>query len=373
MKMLSFAVLLATLPCLFLFSAIASAQQPEAEQQQIEYRLRVLTSPMRQLDELSESLAAFRAPWEGSGTVAALRMAMRLVGADELGLSEEQKERLPFSADGDGMKQAPYEDFYDTNNPTPELAQAREALKAALIPGDPLFERATEEQKSVFLEAATKIDGLFQKTLQAEIEETLTPGQMYEVRKLAMQLMPEMGLPFPPMFEILDLTDEQKREMDKIAGEMYVEYDRLVLELLTHESEEKYSKYRSELQGKTFASLEELNKSFGEIRNQFSLESAESRKRATEFLERGTKQVTLLQNRVMNVLTDEQLDRMQEIMDETPASVKKFLVRVKAMREFQKKIPIYTPGPDAWQPGMPLPVEIKEERKKGTFPRPRSA
>ena len=226
----------ATLSFLLLFAFAAHTQQqeptPEELQREIEYRLRDLTSPARQLDELSEKLAAFRAPWEGNGTVAALRLAMRLIGADQLELSEEQKERLPFTADGDGMKQAPYEDFYNSNNPTPELAEAREALKSALIPDDPFLERATEEQKNAFLEAAARIDGLFQKTLQSAIEETLTSEQMREVRKLEMQLLAELGIPFPSMFEVLDLTSEQKKEMDEIISEMKPEYDRLVLEVL---------------------------------------------------------------------------------------------------------------------------------------------
>ena len=79
--------------------------------------------------------------------------------------------------------------------------------------------------------------------------------------------------------------------------------------------------------------------------------------------------VTLLQARMMNVLTDDQLDRMQEIIDETPASIKRFLAGVKAMREFQEKLPGYVPGPDSWRPGMPLPAQFKEERRTGRFPR----
>jgi hypothetical protein len=364
-KSFSFAVLL-----LGLF-AVASAQQPSAEklQQQIDLELRAFQSPKRQLEELTEKLAAFRAPWEGNGTVATLRMAMRLVGADELGLSEEQKERLPFTADGDGMKEAPYENFYNGKNPTPELVKARDALKAVLLPGDPLFEHATEEQKRAFIEADVKIEGLFQKSLQTTIVETLTPEQMREVRKLEMQLMSQVGIPFPAMFEILDLTNEQKKEMDKISDEMYVEYDRLVLEFLTLESDERYAKYRSELKGKTFASLEELSKSLGEVRNRYVVANPDGGKRGMEFFERGTKLVTLLQNRMMNVLTDEQLIKMQKILDETPEFAKKIIAESKAKRAEQEKSPQYVPGPDSWRPGDPLPVQFKEERKSGRFPR----
>jgi hypothetical protein len=358
--------------CFLLLFAIAPAQEPSAEelQQQIERQLRLFQSPARQLEELSMQLAAFRAPWEGNGTVASLRMAMRLIGADALGLSEEQKDRLPLTADGDGIKGKPYQDFYD--NPSPELAKLNEESRALLVLGGPFLERATKEQKDAILEVETKVELLREKTFQTTIEETLTPEQMREVRKLEMQLMAEVGMPFPTMFEILDLTDEQKKEMDSIVDEMKPEYERLVKEFLMLESEEKYSKYRSELKGKTFASLEELHKSLGEIKSRFSMASAESNKRGMDFMDRGTKLGTLLQDRMMNVLTDEQLDKMQEIMDETPVVIKKFLDRIKAMREFQQKLPVYTPGPDSWRPGMPLPEQFKEERKRTGRGFPRS-
>ena len=139
--------------------------------------------------------------------------------------------------------------------------------------------------------------------------------------------------------------------------------------VLMLESEDRYSRYRSELHGKTFASLEELHKSFGEIHSRYAMANPDGGKRGREFYERGTKLVTLLQDRMMNVLADEQLDRMQEIMDETPASIKRFLAGVKAMRELQKKLPVYTPGPDSWRPGMPLPEQFKIERRTGRFPR----
>ena len=35
-------------------------------------------------------------------------------------------------------------------NPTPEFTQAMEAVQAAALPDDPLFERVTEEQKMPF-------------------------------------------------------------------------------------------------------------------------------------------------------------------------------------------------------------------------------
>jgi len=357
--------------CLLSLFIFSSAQEPSPEQlqQQIELQLRAFQSPKRQLEELSTQLAAFRSPWEGNGTVTTLSLAMRLIGADELGLSEEQKERLPFTPDGDGMKAGPYQEFYSRDNPSPELAKLREELRAVLIPDDPFLERATQEQKSAILEVDTRVELLFQKTLQATIEETLTPEQMHEIRKLEIQLMSQIGIPFPTMFEIFDLTDEQKEEMDKIIAEMKPEYERLVLEFLMLQSEEKYSMRRKELAGKTFATIEELHDSFRDINNRFTMANPDGGRRGMEFMERGVNLTTLLQNRMMDVLTDEQLNRMQEIIDETPESIKGFFAMIEAMREYQRQSPRFVPGPDSWRPGMPLPAQFRQERQTGRFPR----
>ena len=359
-----------SLTAILLF-ATASAQEltPEQQQKQIELEFRAFQSPKRQLEDVSEKLAAFRAPWEGYGTVGTLRLAMRLIGADELGLSEVQKERLPFTADGDGMKDAPYQAFYSKDNTSPELAQARKELISVLIPDDPLLERATEKQKDAILEADTKIELLFQKTLQAAIEETLTPEQMREVKKLEIQLMPQVGIPFPTMFEILDLTDEQKKEMDKIVSEIKPEYDRLIKEFIMLEIEEMYSMRRNELKGKTFDSLEELHKCFGEIHRRRVMANPDGGKRGMEFMDRGTRLATLMQDRMMNVLTDEQLVKMQEILDATPMAVKKMLATIKMMQTAAKLSPTYVPGPDSWRPCMPVPKQFMEERKARRFPR----
>jgi hypothetical protein len=248
-----------------------------------------------------------------------------------------------------------------------------EAIKAAELPDDPFFRNATEEQKDAYREAIMNKLLLFSKTAQSDIQETLTPEQMLIVRKLEMQMMTEFGVPFPAMFDPLDLTDEQKKEMQNIANEMSAEYDRLTLEQAKLKSERLVAMWvaTSELlKGKSFTSVEELNKSLQDAQRQY-VPSEALQKKGSDLHNRGTKFVTLLQDRLMNVLTDEQLDKMGQILDETPAFIKKFLAQAKARREAAKKSPTWVPGPDSWQPGMPMPVEFKEQRR-GNFPRPKS-
>jgi len=252
----------------------------------------------------------------------------------------------------------------------PELMRVIEMQQAARIPDDPNFERATEEQKNAYREADMAMNTLALSAMQEAIVDTLTPEQMLQVRKLEMQLMPAMGIPFPSMFEPLGLTEEQKNEMEKITDAMKAEFEPLVLEAATLKADRIVAVYGS-LKGKSFASYDEYQKANDESFRQY-VSSESFRKKNLDVQERGVKLVTLLQNRLMNVLTDEQLDKMQKIMDEAPMFAKQFIARFKMQQiqqGFQKTAPTYTPGPDSWRPGMPMPVQFKEQRKSGNFPR----
>jgi len=295
-----------------------------------------------------------------------LRMMMRLGGENELGLSNEQRERLSFLYKDNEIMRDLFIQMHA--NPTPEFALALEAERAAQLPDDPFFERATEEQKNALREASLMTLDLLMAATQTEIEETLTSEQMLVVRKMEMQLMPEMGIPFPSMFDPLDLTDDQKAEMNRIVDEMKVEFDSLTQEQATLRVEQSVAIFGS-LRGRTFASNEEFQRTMQEIHREF-VPSEAMRRRAENLREQGTQFVTLLQNRLMNVLTDEQLDRMQQILDETPETVKQALAQMRAGREAQSQSPRYVPGPDSWRPGMPLPAQFRQERTRGNFPRP---
>ena len=358
--------------CVLLLFSVASAQESSAEQlqRQVEAQLHRLQSPRQQLHWEGDLLTATRSPWNGQGTWVSLRLLLRAGGEAELGLTEDQKERLSFLY-LDGEIVGPLM-MRMRENPTPEFIQkmehARETMQAVQLPDDPLFERATEEQKNAFRDSIiSQFSSVFIDLLQKEVEETLMPEQMLQVRKLEMQLMPAMGIPFPSMFEPLDLTGEQKEEMNQIADEMKAEFDRLTLEDAQLKSERLVATYGL-LRDKFFASQEEFQQAMRDIHSQYVPTEA-MRNRANDLREQGMKFMTLLQNRLMNVLMDEQLGRMQEILDATPDFVKQMIAEFNARQEEQAKMPTYTPGPDSWRPGMPLPVQFRENRRTGNFPR----
>jgi hypothetical protein len=345
--------------------AVASAQEPSAEQRRMEETLRFLQSPKKQLEEEAGEIPYNSSSWNGQGTWMPLRMMVRLGGEAELGLTDEQKQRLPFLYKENELQGEWYQKM--RQNPTPEYTQAIEAIRATEIPGDPFFERATEEQKNAYREASMALTNLSLSAMQANVEETLTPEQMLQVRKLEMQLMPAMGIPFPSMFDPLGLTDDQKKEMNKIADELKAEFDQLTQEAATLKAERIVASYGL-LKGKSFASQDEFQKALSDVHRQY-VPSEAARKKSADLQERGTKLVSTLQTRLMNVFTVAQLDKMQKILDETPKAIKERIAQSKSQQEQQKKSPQYVPSPGSWRPGMPLPIQFKEERKSGRFPR----
>ena len=107
--------------------------------------LRYLQSPRKQLDEEAQEIPGFLSSWNGQGTWMPLRLMISLGGEAELGLTEEQKQRLPFLYKENELAAEWFQRMRET--PTPEYIQAIEASQSAMLPDDPFFERATEEQK----------------------------------------------------------------------------------------------------------------------------------------------------------------------------------------------------------------------------------
>jgi ABC-type transporter MlaC component len=88
-----------TLLCVSLLLPLALAQEPTPEQvqQQIEEQLQRLQSPRQQIHWETDQLAVIRSAWNGQGTMIPLTIMLHFGNETELGLTEEQKQRLaPF-------------------------------------------------------------------------------------------------------------------------------------------------------------------------------------------------------------------------------------------------------------------------------------
>jgi hypothetical protein len=335
-------------------------QQAAVVQQRIADQIRGHQSPRTRFLLEAHNLADSRSTWGENGSWLTMRTLIKADGDAELGFTEDQKQELSALFTGGDLS----EDYRQRmgHNPTPEYLLVRDTFMALnRRPDDPLFERATEEEKIAYQEAHMAFTNLWMADLQAKIQETLSPEQMLQVRNLERQLMSELGIPFPSMFEPLDLTEEQKKEMKEIADELKAEFDSLTREVAELHAEQRMSALKL-LEEMSFTSMDEFNKARDDVIRRY-VPTEEMRKRAADLHERGKKLVATLQNRLMDVLTDEQLDKMQKILDETPEFAKRILARFKAARAEQEKSPTFVPGPNSWRPGDPVPGQFKEERR----------
>ena len=299
------------------------------------------------------------------------RILFRTGNESLLGLTDEQNERLSFLRKDDEIGREVM--MKRMQSPFPEYEQAELARRTALPENDPDFHNASEEQKKAYVAAASSSFHLFNKVMDEEIQNTLTPEQMEKVQLLKMQLLPEMGLPSVSMFEPLGLTDEQKEEMEAIKQEMMSEFDLLVDEAMSQRREFFKVMIESVVEANQetpLTSWDEVSKAMAQGAVKAG-EKPEFRQRHQEFNKKGQSFATRFRDRLMNVLTDEQLDEMQRIMDESPDFVKQMIQVGKQQREAMEQSGQYIPGPNSWRPGDGAPADFKMERQEQRFPRRR--
>ncbi len=321
--------------------------------------IRLFQSPRWQLEQEAQDRPVQRSVWDGRGSWIAMRVFLRGGGAAELELTPEQDAKFAFLRKDNELGVEWSQNKFKTQDP--EFLAVIQTVENARPKNDPFFENITEEQRQAFIAAHGAISEMWLNDMQRDIEETLSPEQMQKVRALELQLLSEIGLPSPAMFEPLGLSDEQKKQMAEIKKEMEPEFDKLLDESMALRQERfklMGAFLAEEYKDKNPASNDEIFKTMVKVEL-----TDELKQKYRENMERGRKFTTLLKNRLMNVLTDEQLDKMQQLLDNTPDFVKQMLVEMKAQREANEKAGNWTPGPDSWRPGDGAPEEFKRQRK----------
>ncbi len=353
----------------FVSVLLAFCQENYSQAQQTgEEHFKWLLSPSWLLDQEAQERPTYYSLYNGDGgNWLSARIIFRTENESILGLSPEQDQRLFFlRKENEIGKEIAQKRF---QNPTSEMLQIEQNMRDAIPKDDPDFRNATEEQKRAYVAAAEKFyNAFFYEAIDDEVAETLTPEQMQKVNLLKLQLLPEIGFPSVTMFESLGLSDEQKAEMEAIKEEMRPEFDALVDEEMN---------MRREFFVAMIENIKEMNKSHpfqspeeaigkmseaGDKARETNRDKWTQQRKANA--EKGQKFATRFKARLMNVLTDEQLDKMQKLMDEAPDFVKKMLRNMRQERIENERNGVYRPGPDSWRPGDGTPEEFKIERKK---------
>ena len=243
------------------------------------------------------------------------------------------------------------------------------AIKEAIDEVYSDIHNGTEEAQQQFFDLKRKQKEIEIETLEALIKIHLTADQIKNIEEFQMSTMSDKSFVSPKMFEALDLSDEQRKQLDAIKQKMVAEFEnhidrQAVIGMFD-------VKIRSEIARKLELEypidLEERQKHWAGL-----LKEAEPKRlQATqELIASGKELADKLKVEMFDVLTDEQWNRMVQLIDNPPEFVKAHLKRMREARGESEKAAVWAPGPNSWRPGDPIPEGYREQRQeRRRFPR----
>ena len=348
--------------------------------------MRMMRSDMNRQYHMSQSRLNYWAMWDGNGASTSMQP---FVFNDDfrqgIGLTDEQHEQLGFMYSRNGTMGHWYRSKALTNPELAALLEESDRLNASRR-DDPYGEKLTAEQKQTIIANHEKTRAIYQTETQKDIENLLTPEQMQAVREYELAMMGESPILNPSMFESLDLTDEQREQMETIKKTLEPVFGQIVEELV--KAEDELQQWRFDMfeeigikfdengrpvdeNGRSLDNPEAMRGKMNLMERKFS-ENVEVRTRMERLSERAKDFMRGFQFEMLDVLTDEQLAKMQRIIDNPPEYVKKVRDRQQAARAERERQENnrWQPGPGSWRPGDPIPAEYLEQRqRRSRFPR----
>jgi len=186
-------------------------------------------------------------------------------------------------------------------------------------------DKETKERKR--LEFQEKIVAGEKKYETDALDNLLTAEQKRKMREFDLATMSSVvrSFPTPHSFEVLDLTDTQRQQMEAIKKEFEPEFEKALVDF----AEGKQNQFRKIALAEQF------------------------------------------KTKMFDVLTDEQWDRLQNLVDNPPEYIKAFRKKVEQNVAAAKKAGTsWSPSLDSWKPGDAIPEKYRQERKtRGNFPR----
>ena len=291
----------------------------------------------------------FRQAWDGQGADFMTLMAF----ADPtfrtaLGISEEQSQQ--------------YTALVTEGINTPEHLAIHQQMDS--IGYNPVDEDAQQRLQDLSVIAAS-----LTSIAQADAaDNTLLPEQKRKMEELRLANIAEMPFLSPSMFKPLDLTDAQKQQMEQIRNELRPEFEEtlknwvrgtVILESKTANEFKKEGK-------KPVGNPEEWKA----VTKKLMENDPEYKKIYEEINSKGKAFATELKIKMFDVLTDEQWERMLNLIDNPPEHAKIIRNRLKELSGESEKAEAWQPGPNSWRPGDPIPIQYRQERnERGRFPR----
>ena len=229
-----------------------------------------------------------------------------------------------------------------------------------------------EETRTKRLAAQIRMLTLTLNARDEAIDSLLTPEQKRKVNETQLATMSETLIVSPRVFEALHLTDAQKQQMAEIQKTLEPEFEKHLEKIVESQmiASEKLVAEISRQEG------------FGAIGGRAEVQTIAQKlmaedpefKRIRETIQSQSQAFSeKFKTKMFDVLTDEQLLRLQQLIDNPPEHalvLRKKLRELLGKSEESEKSNTWIPGPGAWQPGQGIPEGYRIERnRKSGFPR----
>jgi Ni/Co efflux regulator RcnB len=229
------------------------------------------------------------------------------------------------------------------------------------------MQNADEEMQAIKVAEFEERKGMLFHKLEADaIADLLTAEQVQKMREFQLVQMESYFGVSARMFDALDLTDAQKQEMAKIKQELDAEVEKIIENYADGQVLEAMMLYEyRQTHGESGAKEDTM------VIHQKLLATNPEYKKLMEGKKVASKAIAIkIKTKMFDVLTDEQWARLQKLIDDPPEYIKAFRKRSEELAAARaKKAGEYTPGPNAWQPGDPIPEEYRQQRNERRFPR----
>ena len=265
-----------------------------------------------------------------------------------------------------------------------EYSEALQAVTGNPHPiGLPALPDADEKAMKRFQEAAKRVESMHhewgesaQQRRDVAFEDAITPELRLKIQEAHLAAMGETPTIVPHLFEALHLTDAQRRQMDRIKKELESEFEKH-LGIYAHNASMILARVEAAIPQKN--PQEDLKTFMRKLE-----EEPEHKKLLDESYTSGKTFAALFRTRMLEILTEEQQKRLQELVANPPLHARILIQRLRrehwgqhtesmgegACADTGVGTEVWGPGPDSWRPGDPLPEIYRQEKDTGrTFPR----
>ena len=376
MKTLPLYALTAILLAGWATSTVAQGQYSQADEAQ---RMAAMQNAMAARQALMRSLAVMQAQgnaqrhlmnsmWDGDRS---MHIAMEFLRREDfregVGVSEEQFQRI---------MRAP-QNLLEND---PRVQQIREEMMEFQTQnGDPFFgENASDATRRQFVELQMRMETTVQEfimeTTTNAMQQNLTPEQIQRIKEAQISTMSVVPIISPSMFEALDLSDAQKRQLDGIKNEMQPEFEKRVnamvdvqmMQMTMQKSVQEALERISQI-----TDPEERRRTMDNLQESIDRASPDIHRAMHEVQESGRTFSDALKFRMFDVLTDSQWQRMTALIDNPPEYIRRMFAERDAddSQSGQSSGGGWVPSADSWRPGDGLPGVRIERNTRGGFPR----